>query len=224
MSYISGAVEILRNVENIDFPLLFSGKICVDELNRIKRLARMDCIKLPLFLQDLEKYKKSLKQMAMANGLSERTRKSGGHKRMKGKSKSGHFGHSKSSHGRHHRRHRVSPMLSSSPALYSSDSPELIGAMLQPYPEALQSIPIHREQYNFVYPAHPVLQPCFEKEHRSSAHCHPRRKTHRPKSSPNKILQHVPKKSSKNLKEYQSTKNMIVEHFGMLERKIVVKS
>ncbi len=65
----SGAVEILRNLEMIDFHLLFAGKVCIDELPRIRRLARMDCIKVPQFLMDIEKYKKSLRQIAILNGL-----------------------------------------------------------------------------------------------------------------------------------------------------------
>ena len=68
-----GAVEILRNIDQIDFPLLYSGRLCFDELSRVRRLARMDCIKLPRFLKDIEKYKRTLRQIAILNGLIPKT-------------------------------------------------------------------------------------------------------------------------------------------------------
>lgn len=52
--------------------MLYSGKVCWDELGRIKRLARLDCLKLPEFLKDIEKYKKTLRYIAVINGLRER--------------------------------------------------------------------------------------------------------------------------------------------------------
>eukprot|EP00058_Branchiostoma_floridae_P013636 XP_002599124.1 hypothetical protein BRAFLDRAFT_81790 [Branchiostoma floridae] len=64
------AVEILRNLEVIDFHLLYSGKVCIDELPRIRRLARRDCIKLPHFLLDQEAYRKKLRQMAAVNNIA----------------------------------------------------------------------------------------------------------------------------------------------------------
>ncbi|XP_013396550.1 uncharacterized protein KIAA0895-like [Lingula anatina] len=67
--YFEGAVEILRNIENIDFHLLYCGKICLDELPRVKRLARMNCMKIPKFLQDVVKYKKILKHIAKINEI-----------------------------------------------------------------------------------------------------------------------------------------------------------
>ncbi|XP_019646994.1 PREDICTED: uncharacterized protein KIAA0895-like [Branchiostoma belcheri] len=68
-AYFAGAVEILRNLETIDFHLLYSGKVCIDELPRIRRLARRDCIKLPHFLLDQEAYRKKLRQMAAINNI-----------------------------------------------------------------------------------------------------------------------------------------------------------
>ncbi|ESO89113.1 hypothetical protein LOTGIDRAFT_183090, partial [Lottia gigantea] len=67
--YFEGALKILRNIEDIDFTVLMSGKICIDEINRIKRVARKDCIKLPAFMKNPEKYKKKLRHMAVLNGL-----------------------------------------------------------------------------------------------------------------------------------------------------------
>ncbi|XP_078618643.1 microtubule-associated tyrosine carboxypeptidase 1-like [Branchiostoma floridae x Branchiostoma japonicum] len=69
-AYFAGAVEILRNLEVIDFHLLYSGKVCIDELPRIRRLARRDCIKLPHFLLDQEAYRKKLRQMAAVNNIA----------------------------------------------------------------------------------------------------------------------------------------------------------
>lgn len=65
-------IEILRNIENIDFMVLYTGKVCVDEIARIRRVARMDCLKTPGFLQDIEQYKKTLRFMAWKNGLGPR--------------------------------------------------------------------------------------------------------------------------------------------------------
>ena len=60
---------ILRQVNEIDFKLLYSGKICCDELQRVKRIARQDCVKLPHFLKDIVTYRKTLNQIALTNGL-----------------------------------------------------------------------------------------------------------------------------------------------------------
>ena len=60
---------ILRQVNEIDFKLLHAGKICCDELQRIRRIARQDCVKLPHFLKDIVSYKKTLIEIALTNGL-----------------------------------------------------------------------------------------------------------------------------------------------------------
>lgn len=67
---IVGAVEILRNIDNIDFQVLMSGKMCVDEVSRCKRLSRQDCIRLPAFMRNENKYKKNLRAIAALNGLN----------------------------------------------------------------------------------------------------------------------------------------------------------
>lgn len=67
--YFEGAVTILRQVNEIDFKLLYAGKICCDELQRVKRIARQDCVKLPHFLKDIVAYRKTLNQIALTNGL-----------------------------------------------------------------------------------------------------------------------------------------------------------
>ena len=60
---------ILRQVNEIDFKLMYAGKICCDELQRIRRIARQDCVKLPHFLKDIVTYKKTLNEIALTNGL-----------------------------------------------------------------------------------------------------------------------------------------------------------
>lgn len=69
--YFEGAVNILRNIDNIDFNLLMSGKVCYDELDRIKRMVRRDAIKLPVFMKNMGSYIKSLRKMAAINNLGE---------------------------------------------------------------------------------------------------------------------------------------------------------
>ncbi|XP_067676576.1 uncharacterized protein [Haliotis asinina] len=67
--YFEGAVRILRSVDAIDFHLLMSGKICIDEIPRIKRIARMDCVRIPCFMKNVDLYKRKLHHMAEVNGL-----------------------------------------------------------------------------------------------------------------------------------------------------------
>ena len=68
-SYFEGAIDILQNLYDVDFNLLMSGKICLDELERIKRLSRVNAIKLPKFFQNMKKYKESLRKIGIANGI-----------------------------------------------------------------------------------------------------------------------------------------------------------
>ncbi|CAL1540294.1 unnamed protein product, partial [Lymnaea stagnalis] len=75
--YFEGAVAILRNVDKIDFNLLMSGKVCVDELDRIKRVVRKDFIRLPTFMHNMTAYRNTLKQMALLNGLDKEFPKHG---------------------------------------------------------------------------------------------------------------------------------------------------
>ncbi|XP_071800852.1 microtubule-associated tyrosine carboxypeptidase 1-like [Asterias amurensis] len=67
--YFAGAVDILRNIDTTDFHLMYAGKISREEIPRIKRLARLDFIKLPIFLQNMESYRKQLRHIAVVNGL-----------------------------------------------------------------------------------------------------------------------------------------------------------
>lgn len=66
-----GAVTILRNLENIDFYLLMSGKVCYDELDRIKRVVRKECLRYPTFMRKMASYRKSLRLISTQNGLDQ---------------------------------------------------------------------------------------------------------------------------------------------------------
>lgn len=46
-----------------------AGKICTDEVQRCKRLARTDIIRLPQFMADMVEYKSALRQIALINGI-----------------------------------------------------------------------------------------------------------------------------------------------------------
>lgn len=68
---VPGAVRILRQANDIDFKLFFAGKICTDEIKRIRRIARRDCLRYPYFLKDLSSYKRILSEIAVLNGLTQ---------------------------------------------------------------------------------------------------------------------------------------------------------
>lgn len=49
-----------------------SGKVCVDELPIIKRLSKVNSrMKVPKFMRDMKAYKRTLREIAMVNGLIE---------------------------------------------------------------------------------------------------------------------------------------------------------
>ena len=62
-------MQILRQVNEIDFKLLYTGRVCVDEIPRVKRVARVECLRLPHFLKDVSRYKRTLTEIALLNGL-----------------------------------------------------------------------------------------------------------------------------------------------------------
>ena len=68
-SYFEGAIEILENIDEIDFKVLMCGKLCVDELERIKRVARTECTKMPKFSADMKAYKQKLREIGIINGI-----------------------------------------------------------------------------------------------------------------------------------------------------------
>lgn len=70
-SYFEGAIDILRNLDTIDFIALMSGKICLDEVERIKRIARVNTLKIPKFMKDMKNYKEKLRAIGIINGIIE---------------------------------------------------------------------------------------------------------------------------------------------------------
>lgn len=68
--YLEGAIKILQNLENLDFNVLYSGKLAIEDVNRVKRMARMDCLRLPRFMKNVNKYKRILKKIAAINEIS----------------------------------------------------------------------------------------------------------------------------------------------------------
>jgi len=57
-------------LDDIDLNIFYAGRLCWDEVARVKRIARTDCIKIPHFARDMEKYRRKLKHMAHINGLT----------------------------------------------------------------------------------------------------------------------------------------------------------
>lgn len=82
--YFKGAVDILQNLDEIDFDVLFSGKIALDDLPRVKHSARLSLIKLPGFMKDKEAYISSLRKIALLNEIHKKPSKRGKHKSGKG--------------------------------------------------------------------------------------------------------------------------------------------
>eukprot|EP00943_MAST-04B_sp_MAST-4B-sp1_P008527 g8527.t1 len=68
-AYFEGAVEILKNIATIDIPLLFCGKIALNEHDRVKRVVRREGLTLPPFVNSIEEYRYKLLNMAFLNKL-----------------------------------------------------------------------------------------------------------------------------------------------------------
>jgi len=68
--YFEGALTILRRDFDVDdLRLLYSGRLMLSEMDRVRRLAHTSFITLPCFAADLEAYRKDLRAMALLNGL-----------------------------------------------------------------------------------------------------------------------------------------------------------
>jgi hypothetical protein len=66
---LAGAIEILRRKEEIDWKLLYSGKISLDDMDNVKDIVNLDCVRLPLFLQDVDLYMKELQEIQDVNEI-----------------------------------------------------------------------------------------------------------------------------------------------------------
>jgi hypothetical protein len=67
--YFEGAIEILENLDDIDFNLLMCGKICVDELEIVKDIAVTSGLKIPKFMKTMKAYKNKLRQIGIVNEI-----------------------------------------------------------------------------------------------------------------------------------------------------------
>jgi hypothetical protein len=70
---VTGAINVLSNKENIDWVALYAGRICLDEVARVRRIVRRDLITLPHYLSDIVKYRRTMDDIACVNGLSRST-------------------------------------------------------------------------------------------------------------------------------------------------------
>jgi len=68
-AYLEGAVSILRRRNEINFEDLYSGKIALEDLNRLQKYIRKDGMKLPWFLKDKAKYMAALDRIAEVNNI-----------------------------------------------------------------------------------------------------------------------------------------------------------
>jgi len=57
-AYFKGAVEILRHLEEVDFGRLYCGQVALQDLDKIRFLLRKEVVRLPRFLNTVEKLKK----------------------------------------------------------------------------------------------------------------------------------------------------------------------
>ncbi len=68
-AYLEGAVAILRRRHEINFEALYSGKIALEDLERLQRRVRTCGMRLPWFLREKEKYVRALDRIAEFNHL-----------------------------------------------------------------------------------------------------------------------------------------------------------
>ncbi len=68
--YFIGAVKILRQLGNIDLTLMHSGKLSLEDCERVGRLAKTDILKLPQFIsteENVRSYCRALAEIKTTN-------------------------------------------------------------------------------------------------------------------------------------------------------------
>ncbi|XP_071818934.1 microtubule-associated tyrosine carboxypeptidase 1-like [Apostichopus japonicus] len=75
--YFRGAVDILRKLDRIDFEVLYSGKVALEDLPRVRHSARLTSIKLPPFMKDKATYTSHLRKIALLNDIRASPMRSG---------------------------------------------------------------------------------------------------------------------------------------------------
>lgn len=70
--YLIGAHEVLKNRKNIDFMELYAGKLNLIDAKRLakKKLIDRQSIRLPYFMENMEKYKLTLDTIAETNFIN----------------------------------------------------------------------------------------------------------------------------------------------------------
>jgi hypothetical protein len=71
-SYFKGAVDLITNVDNVDFELLYCGLVARSDLRRLKPFIITDKekIRIPYFISnDLKAYKQRIKEIGKFNGI-----------------------------------------------------------------------------------------------------------------------------------------------------------
>ena len=69
LCYFTGTVKLLRKLDDLDIGLLFSGKVSVEDLPRVKRISRTCSVPIPSFASDIPRYVAVLQEMRRANEL-----------------------------------------------------------------------------------------------------------------------------------------------------------
>ena len=69
--YLSGAIKILQARWKIDFRQLYSGKIALEDYFRedIQNIMKISDNILPIFMKDMDAYRKALDNIAKTNGI-----------------------------------------------------------------------------------------------------------------------------------------------------------
>ena len=68
----TGAANILTNLDDVDLTAMFCGRVSYDQTPRIRRIAHLDCLRLPGFMKDFDRYKHLLRYIAYVNGLGDK--------------------------------------------------------------------------------------------------------------------------------------------------------
>jgi len=71
-AYFKGAVEILRHLEEVDFPRLYAGQLALQDVDKVCLLMRKEGVLLPKFINSvkkLEAYKEHCRQLICENSI-----------------------------------------------------------------------------------------------------------------------------------------------------------
>ena len=145
---------------------MFCGRVSYDQTTRVRRIAHTECIRLPGFMKDLDRYKHLLRFIAYVNGLGDKPNMLATPERRLQKSDSAKFNyeaHKLKRDGKTRRKDDVSDVSSSFMCFVYSDSPVPRRPMTSRTTRSRlsQNTPeIARTQSNnskvFIYPLSPV--------------------------------------------------------------------